>query len=149
MVRSFICIIFFLAVCSPAAAQETPDDQSALKHAEKVETEIDENMVTMSNLSEALSHTLGQLHYLRTLCFSDQDQKWRNIAADMMKLEAPEDSARRQQLIRAFNDGYYMQKERYSQCAKTVSIDVAALAENGRRLSLMLSDPYRERTQAR
>ncbi|HHL43423.1 MAG TPA: TIGR02301 family protein [Hellea balneolensis] len=139
----YVLVIVALCLFSPVFAQETSSTDPE-KHAETINREIDQNMVTMSNLVEALANNLGQLHYLRTLCYSDRDQKWRNTAANLMNLEAPKPSARRKQLIRAFNNGYYMQKERYQTCEPTVSIDVAALAENGRRLSLMLADPYRE-----
>ena len=102
-------------------------------------------MVTMSNLMEALSNHLGPLHFLRTLCYGTDDQKWRQTASDMMNVETPGDGTRRRELIRAFNAGFYSQKERYQTCSSTVAVDVAALAENGRRLSIMLGDPYRER----
>ena len=137
----YILLVLFLAFAAPASAQTPP---SAITQ-EQAETRIDENMVTMSNLVEALSNNLGQLHYLRTLCFSNDDQKWRVIAASMMDIEAPKDDARRKQLIRAFNAGYYAQKERYRKCDTNVAVDVAALAENGRHLATMLGDPYRER----
>lgn len=136
-----IILIFLLPIRGLAQDAKATDVK---QHAQKVEKDIDNNMVTMSNLVEALANNLGQLHYLRTLCYSDRDQKWRNKAAGLMNIEAPKPSARRKQLIRAFNNGYYMQKERYQACEPNVSIDVAALAENGRRLSLMLADPYRE-----
>jgi len=133
--------ILLLLFAAPASAQTEP---SAITQ-EQAENRIDENMVTMSNLVEALANNLGQLHYLRTLCFSDDDQKWREIAAGMMDVEAPKDGPRRKQLIRAFNAGYYAQKERYRKCDTNVAVDVAALAENGRHLATMLGDPYRER----
>ena len=63
----------------------------------------------------------------------------------MMSVEAGEDTERHRQLVRAFNAGYYQEKERHSQCSPKVSVDVAALAENGRHISSMLGDPYRER----
>lgn len=135
-----LCFLLCTAMAFPAQAQ----DSTTLTELEKAETRIDENMVTMSNLVEALSHNLGQLHYLRTLCFTKDDQKWREQASVMMDIEVPKDSSRRRQLIRAFNAGYYEQQERYEECSNEVAIDVAALAENGRRLSVMLSDPYRE-----
>jgi len=140
----FIILLFW----TPSAlAQNMPTAEEMKKHAEEAEERIDQNMVTMSNLVEALSNHLGQLHYLRTLCYGDTDQKWRNMASSMMDVETPLDGSRRRELIRAFNDGYYMQKKRYQACSNTVAIDVAALAENGRRLSVMLGDPYRESGQ--
>jgi uncharacterized protein (TIGR02301 family) len=111
----------------------------------QLENRIDNNMVTMTGLVEAMSNNLGQLHFLRTLCFGDDDQKWRVEASNMMQIEAPNDLSYRSQLIRAFNAGYYDQKERYKSCTTKVALDVAALSENGRHLSTMLGDPYRER----
>ena len=137
-----ISLLWILA--APAFAQTTPSEPDLQKEAEKAEERIDENMVTMSNLVEALANHLGQLHFLRTLCYGSDDQKWRRTASDMMNVETPGDGARRRELIRAFNAGYYAQKERYQTCSSMVAIDVAALSENGRRLTVMLGDPYRE-----
>ena len=102
-------------------------------------------MVTMSNLVEALSKNMGQLHYLRTLCFGLDDQTWREQTSAMMDIEAPNDQARRRQLIRSFNAGYFEEKKRFTACSKDVSIDAAALSENARSIAVMLGDPFRER----
>lgn len=128
-------------------ANQTPKPEpkiNAEQAIEKAMSRIDDNMVNMSNLVEALVNNLGQLHYLRTLCYSLDDQQWRKSASKIVQLEASNDAARKRQLIRSFNAGFYEQKERFDQCAGTVTIDVAALAENARRLSVMLGDPYRE-----
>ncbi|NNC37521.1 MAG: TIGR02301 family protein [Hyphomonadaceae bacterium] len=140
----FVLTFLFVIMAAPAWAQSTPAEPDLKKEALKAEERIDENMVTMSNLMEALSNHLGQLHFLRTLCYGADDQKWRRTASDMMNVETPGDGTRRRELIRAFNAGYYMQKERYQTCSSMVAIDVAALSESGRRLSIMLGDPYRE-----
>ena len=112
---------------------------------QQLETHIDKNMATMTSLVEAMSNNLGQLHYLRTLCFGDNDQKWRAMASDMLRIEAPKNASYQRQLIRAFNAGYYAQKDNYTSCTSTVALNVAALSENGRHLATMLGDPYRER----
>jgi len=117
----------------------------AAKAREAAELRIEEDMVTMTSLVEALSKNLGQIHYLRTLCFGPNDQKWRNYGQRMMTVEADGDTDRHRQLVRAFNAGYYQEKERHTECSQKVSVDVAALAENGRHISSMLGDPYRER----
>ena len=116
-----------------------------MKAREAAELRVEQDMVTMTSLVEALSKNLGQIHYLRTLCFGADDQKWRNYGQRMMTVEANGDQDRHRQLVRAFNAGYYQEKERHTQCTKEVSVDVAALAENGRHISSMLGDPYRER----
>lgn len=117
----------------------------AEKAREAAELRIEEDMVTMTSLVEALSKNLGQIHYLRTLCFGPNDQKWRDYGQRMMSVEADGDKDRHRQLVRAFNAGYYQEKERHTQCSQKVSVEVAALAENGRHISSMLGDPYRER----
>ena len=114
------------------------------KAREAAELRVERDMVTMTSLVEALSKNLGQIHYLRTLCFGLDDQKWRDYGERMMEVEANGDQDRHRQLVRAFNAGYYQEKERHTQCTKEVSVEVAALAENGRHISSMLGDPYRE-----
>lgn len=151
----WIIISALLALSAPqlASAQDAMTEREkaaaakaeALKAREEAELRIEADMVTMNNLVEALSKNLGQMHYLRTLCFGDSDQKWREYASQMMNIEAGEDSAQRRQLIRAFNAGFYQEEGRHANCSQAVSVDAAALAENGRHISTMLGDPYRER----
>jgi len=128
-----------------AAAAAAQAEAAALSEREAAELRVDENMVEMSNLVEALAKNLGQMHFLRTLCFGNDDQKWRNVARDMMAVEIGEDANGRREFVRAFNDGFYQEKARYDTCSQSVSLDAAALAENGRHIASMLGDPYRER----
>ena len=124
---------------------ESQKRAAALKAREEAELRVEEDMVTMTSLVEALSKNLGQIHYLRTLCFGPNDQKWRDYATQMMDVETRGDEERKRQLIRAFNAGYYQEQERHNACGPAVSVDVAALAENGRHIASMLGDPFRER----
>ncbi len=152
--RLVMLTLSLLLLAAPVAAQDAEaekpltDSQKralALKAREAAELRIENDMVTMTNLVEALAKNLGQIHYLRTLCFGQNDQKWRDLGQQMMDTESDGDADRRRQLVRAFNAGYYQEKERHTTCSNKVSIDVAALAENGRHISTMLGDPYRER----
>lgn len=161
MKRILLICIFLLAttVSLSAYGQSAPENEfenapdvktettkpKPIVTVEQLEARIDKNMVTMTGLVEAMSNNLGQLHYLRALCFGDDDQKWRVTASEMMQIEAPSDVNYQRQLIRAFNAGYYAQKGRYTSCTSAVAMDVAALSENGRHLATMLGDPYRER----
>lgn len=119
--------------------------KAALKAREEAELRVEADMVTMNSLVEALSKNMGQLHYLRTICYSMADQKWRDYASRMMNIETAGDGAQRRKLIRAFNAGYYQEEGRHTRCSVAVAADAAALAENGRHISAMLGDPYRER----
>lgn len=145
---------FLMLLISPSVyaqdAQTTKQTEAqkrreALKAREKAEKRIEADMVNMSNLVEALSKNMGQLHYLRTLCYGNGDQKWREFADQLVTVESRGDTEDRRKLIRAFNAGYYEEEGRFKQCSSRVSVDAAALAENGRHIASMLSDPYRER----
>ena len=139
----FLLIISTFWLTGLAQAQSN-SDSDAEKARLDAELRVEADMVKMNNLVEALSKNLGQLHYLRTLCFGTSDQKWRDYATEMMNVEAGVDSARRKNLVRAFNTGYYQEKDRHFTCSEAVSVDVAALSENGRHIASMLGDPYRE-----
>ncbi|MGB0907249.1 MAG: TIGR02301 family protein [Maricaulaceae bacterium] len=123
----------------------TPAQQAILDEREKAELRVEDDMVQMSNLVEALAKNLGQLHFLRTLCYGRDDQFWRERTAGLLSAEAANDEVRKSQLIRAFNAGYYQEKERFQSCSRSVSVDAAAIAENARNIATMLGDPYRER----
>ncbi len=119
------------------------------KAREEAELRVESEMVQMNSIVEAMAMNLGQLHYLRTLCFTLTDQKWRTFASQMMDVEAPGDGPRRQNLVKAFNKGFYLEQERHKECSQSVTLDVAALAENGRNLAGMLGDPYRTRSEVK
>ena len=143
-----------LLCCSilPVAAQDAQTSREKAKAAqaaaesarEAAEKRVEDDMVRMNDLVEALSKNLGQLHYLRTLCFGENDQIWREKTAEMMDIEVGDDADRRRALIRAFNAGYYEEKDRFSTCSKGVGVDAAALSENARNIAAMLGDPFRE-----
>jgi len=128
----------------PTRITEQEKRKQAEEAREEAELRIESEMVNMTSLIEALSKNLGQMHYLRTLCFGPNDQKWRDYASQMMSVESSGDEESRRSLIRAFNAGYYQEQERHSQCNQGVSVDVAALSENGRHIASMLGDPYRD-----
>ncbi len=137
-----VLLISLLALAVPAFAQTADEDAQAAR--EEAELRVEADMVKMNNLAEAMAKNLGQLHYLRTLCYGTSDQKWRDYASQMMQHEARNDQSRRSNLIRAFNTGFYLEQDRHSTCSEALAVDVAALSENGRHLAGMLGDPYRE-----
>lgn len=155
--RVFSLILMWLMISAPSFAQEqtAPADEPALSEAElreqavkareAAELRVERDMVKMKNLVDAMSRNLGQLHFLRTLCFGTEDQKWRELANTMMNLEAGDDSSRRRQLVKSFNAGYHVEENRFETCNQSVAVDAAALAENGRHIASMLGDPYREK----
>ena len=100
-----ILLILTVLMAVPVAAQTATQPVeipafNAESTTRQLENQIENNMVAMTGLVEAMSHNLGQLHFLRTLCFGDDDQKWRVEASNMMLIEAPDDPIYRSQLIR-------------------------------------------------
>lgn len=150
---TLLVLLIFAAQFAPATAQdamtsreqERANAAAAVAAREAAEQRVEADMVRMSNLVEALAKNLGQLHYLRTICFGANDQTWREQTSAMIEVEAPNDQARRRQLIRAFNAGFHEEEARYANCSKNVPVDAAALSENARNLAAMLGDPFRER----
>ena len=142
--RHLFAILLVILLPLSAFAQSSPSEEERRAAREAAELRIEADMVRMTSLVEALAKNLGQLHYLRTLCFGEDDQQWRQSMSDMLEIEAPGDTSKQRELTQAFNAGYYLEKRRHSVCSQAVSADVAALAENGRSVSRMLGDPYRE-----
>ena len=133
--------LFALFPAAPVAAQTPERDAEADRLAAELRVEAD--MQTMGDLVEALAKNLGQMHWLRALCYGEGDQKWRDWAGRMIEFEAGGDGLKRSDLVRAFNAGYYQEQARHATCSPSVATDAAALAENGRSLSAMLGDPFR------
>lgn len=148
LISAFIAFCFgvpsFAQDAEPSNRTEAQLKEEAQRAREEAERRIEAEMVTMTSLIEALSKNLGQLHYLRTLCFGQGDQKWRDYASQVMSIESRASAATERQLIRAFNAGYYQEQQRHAECNRNVSVDVAALSENGRHIAAMLGDPYRD-----
>ena len=136
--------LLILAPMTAQAEQEASQEAGPTITREQVERRLENDMLKMPNMVEALSKNLGQLHYMRRICFGKSDQTWRKHANTMMDIEATHDSDRRAKLIIAFNQGFYEQQARFTSCSQDVSIEAAAIAENGRHLANMLGDPYRE-----
>ena len=129
-----------------ATTEDIAEFEAAQTAREDAETRIEEDLVKMNDMTEALSKLIGRLHYLRTLCFGREDQLWRDYMGGLLEIEVPDtdDETKRDYLTNAFNTGYYLEEARFSECNNSVSIEAAALAENGRRLASMLGDPYRD-----
>lgn len=140
-----VCLTICLCLFPLLAVAQTPlTDDQRMAAREAAELRVEQDMVRMTSLVEALAKNLGQLHHLRTLCFGVDDQHWREYMTQMLEVEAPGDIDKQREMTQAFNAGFYQEQRRHKTCSMAVSADVAALSENGRSVSTMLGDPYRE-----
>ena len=68
-----------------------------------------------------LSEVLGSLHYLRSLCKTEEGTRWRDAMSEIVTLEEPSPS-RRSRLISRFNRGYRGLDEVYRSCTETARL---------------------------
>lgn len=85
-------------------------------------------------LLERLARTLGQVHYLRTLCRGEDDQTWRTRMSRLVEVEAPDEPLRRR-LVDAFNDGWLTLQPRYTECGAPARDEAARAAQAGAMLA--------------
>lgn len=140
--RALLAIVLLLLPATAFSQDQTDEERRAARDA--AERRVEAEMMEMTSLVEALARNLGQMHYLRTLCFGDGDQQWREYMSEMLSIEAEGDPDKQRELTQSFNAGYYNEQSRHGSCTPALAADVAALAENGRSVSRMLGDPYRE-----
>lgn len=110
---------------------------------EATQARIDEYVLSYNTLPEMMAQNLGLLHGLRTLCYGQQDQKWRQHAQTMIRLEATNNKTLQKALTLAFNAGFKQARKDYKVCDIHASTSASMLAENGSRMAIMLARPQR------
>ena len=79
---------------------------------------------------ERLSEILGALHFLRGVCNSSEDEKWRSEALALINAEAPKGN-RREHMVASFNRGYSGFQQTYHICTPTADIVIRRYMEEG------------------
>jgi len=106
------------AAATLAVAQEAPPARTADERRDLLE----------------LAYSLGQTHYLRTLCRGEDDQTWRTRMTRMVEVEAP-DEVFRQRLVDTFNDGWLILQPRHRECGTAAREEAARTAQAGAMLA--------------
>lgn len=91
---------------------------------------------------EQLAGVLGELHALAFLCQGSGAQAWRRRMEELLALEAPEGSPRRQRMITRFNDGFRHHQQRRTRCGAESEMEEQRLALQGQALSETLRRNY-------
>ncbi len=68
-----------------------------------------------------LSEILGAVHYLATICKSDQQTGWRDQMNNLITAEEPEPE-RRRQIVDRFNRGYQGFSDVYRRCTPSAEL---------------------------
>jgi uncharacterized protein (TIGR02301 family) len=88
-----------------------------------------------------LSEILGALHYLRTICASNEGQKWRNEMQSLIDAETPS-GERRSRMIASFNRGYQGFQQTYRTCTPAADFAIRRYLEEGSRIARDITGRY-------
>ena len=90
---------------------------------------------------QRLSEILGALHYLRTLCGSNEGQKWREQMEALVEAEVPA-GERRQRMVASFNRGYRGFQQTYRSCTPAADIAIRRYLDEGSRIARDITARY-------
>jgi uncharacterized protein (TIGR02301 family) len=88
-----------------------------------------------------LAEILGALHYLRTLCETDEGPIWRRQMERLIEKEEPT-AERRAQLVSRFNRGFRGFREVYRECTLAAAEAANRYRRQGIRLAAEIPDRY-------
>jgi uncharacterized protein (TIGR02301 family) len=90
---------------------------------------------------QRLAEILGALHFLRSICGSDEGQKWRNEAQSLIDAEAPS-GKRHDQMVQSFNRGYLGFRQSYRTCTPAARIIIRRYLEEGAQIARDVTARY-------
>ena len=90
---------------------------------------------------QRLSEILGALHFLRGVCNSGEDEKWRSEAKALIDAEAPSGN-RREQMVASFNRGYSGFEQTYRICTPAADIVIRRYMEEGAKIARDITSHY-------
>ena len=83
---------------------------------------------------QRLAEILGSLQYLRTVCGSNEGQKWRNEMQALIDSEAPS-GERRRQIVARFNRGYRGFEQTYRTCTPAADLAIRRYLDEGAKIA--------------
>jgi uncharacterized protein (TIGR02301 family) len=90
---------------------------------------------------QRLSEILGALHYLRSICGTNDGQKWRNEAQTLIDAEAPTGD-RREQMVQSFNRGYRGFQQSYRTCTPAANLVIHRYLQEGAKIARDVTAHY-------
>jgi uncharacterized protein (TIGR02301 family) len=90
---------------------------------------------------QRLAEILGALHYLRSLCGSNEGQKWREQMEALVEAEVPS-GERRQRMVASFNRGYRGFQQTYRSCTPAADIAIRRYLDEGARIARDITARY-------
>jgi uncharacterized protein (TIGR02301 family) len=90
---------------------------------------------------QRLAEILGTLHYLRSICGSNEGAKWRNQMQALVDAETPS-GERRARMIAGFNRGYNGFQQTYRTCTPAAMVAIRRYIDEGSKISRDLTARY-------
>jgi uncharacterized protein (TIGR02301 family) len=90
---------------------------------------------------QRLSEILGALHFLRSICGTNEGQKWRNEAQALINAEAPT-GTRHDQMVASFNRGYRGFQQSYRTCTPAAVLVIRRYLEEGATIARDITARY-------
>jgi uncharacterized protein (TIGR02301 family) len=90
---------------------------------------------------QRLAEILGSLHFLRSVCGSNEGQKWRDEAQTLIDIEAPA-GARHDQMIASFNRGYHAFAQSYRTCTPAADFAIRRYLAEGAKIAREITARY-------
>jgi uncharacterized protein (TIGR02301 family) len=90
---------------------------------------------------QRLAEILGSLQYLRTVCSSNEGQKWRNEMQSLIDAEVPS-GERRRKIIASFNRGYRGYQQTYRTCTPAADVAIRRYFDEGAKIAREVTARY-------
>jgi uncharacterized protein (TIGR02301 family) len=90
---------------------------------------------------QRLAEILGALHFLRGICGSNEGQKWRDEAQNLIEAEAPS-GPRHDQMVQAFNRGYAGFQQSYRTCTPAANVAIHRYLQQGAQIARDITARY-------
>ncbi len=90
---------------------------------------------------QRLAEILGALHFLRGICGSNEGQKWRDEAQNLIDAEAPS-GPRHDQMVQAFNRGYAGFQQSYRTCTPAANVAIHRYLQEGAEIARDITARY-------
>jgi uncharacterized protein (TIGR02301 family) len=90
---------------------------------------------------QRLSDILGALHFLRSICGTNEGQKWRNEAQALIDAEAPAGD-RHDEMVASFNRGYRGFQQSYRSCTPAAVVAIRRYLEEGANIAREITARY-------
>jgi uncharacterized protein (TIGR02301 family) len=90
---------------------------------------------------QRLAEILGSLQYLRSICGTNEGQKWRNEMQSLIDAEVP-DGERRRKIVASFNRGYRGYQQTYRTCTPAADVAIRRYLDEGAKIARDITARY-------